>query len=71
MFLSWLNNGKKIVQGLNYSLRDGEGLTYFVQTRKQSSVPQSLEKFAIFAFTIFVFLFSPSKHWIVEQGWGL
>lgn len=32
MFLSWLNNGKKTVQGLNYSLMDGEGVTYFLQT---------------------------------------
>lgn len=32
MFLSWLNNGKKTVQGLNYSLTDGEGVTYFLQT---------------------------------------
>lgn len=32
MFLSWLNNGKKTVQGLNYSLRDGNGVTCFLKT---------------------------------------
>lgn len=69
MFWSWLNNGKKIVQGLNYSLRDWEGVSFFLQAWKQSSDPQTLEKFAIFTFTIFVLLFSSGEHWIVEQGW--
>lgn len=32
MFFNCLNNGKKTVQGLNYSLMDGEGLTYLLQT---------------------------------------
>lgn len=40
MSLTWSNNVTKIVHGLNYSLRDGEGVTHFLQTCRQSSDPQ-------------------------------
>lgn len=30
MFLGWLNNVKKMVHGLYYSLRDGDGVSYFL-----------------------------------------
>lgn len=53
MFLCWLNTVKKIAHGLNYSLRDGEGVTYFY---KPADKTMSLGEFrgeicVIFAFT--------------------
>lgn len=43
-FLNCLNNVKKIAHGLCYSLRHGKEIVYFLQTCRQSSDPQGVQR---------------------------